>query len=163
MGSLRDQLLKAKLIDKKKARQAEHEAKRKKKELGKKGIDKETSRKKEAFDARERERREQDREREKKRKLEKEAQTGIHRLRDICQKGIIREKGRATRQFHFVTRDGRISYTMVSDEMDRRLEAGSVAIVENPGTEPLEYVVVTNDTAEKISALDPESVRFLNR
>jgi len=51
----------------------------------------------------------------------------------------------------------------ISEEQAQLLESGRLAIVERPEPGAIEHSLVPSETAEKILALSPKSVRFFNR
>jgi uncharacterized protein YaiL (DUF2058 family) len=72
----------------------------------------------------------------------------------------VREETLGEEQFFFTLRDGRVRRLFVSPATVARLEAGSLAIVENG--EPEKHVLVEAGAVDPIRALDPEAVRFHN-
>jgi len=67
------------------------------------------------------------------------------------------------RAFFFMTRKGRLRRWEISEEQAQLLESGRLAIVERPEPGAIEHSLVPSETAEKILALSPKSVRFFNR
>jgi hypothetical protein len=62
-----------------------------------------------------------------------------------------------------MTRKGRLRRWEISEEQAQLLESGRLAIVERPEPGAIEHSLVPSETAEKILALSPKSVRFFNR
>jgi RNA recognition motif-containing protein len=84
------------------------------------------------------------------------------RLREMALESSLKETGFGARRFYFVTRENRIPFLDLSDELAGRLERGLAAIVEIPGDGVDDYTVVPRAVAETMRSVDPESVRFLN-
>ena len=164
MGSLRDELLKAKLLSEKDVQRLKHEQRVEKKTLGREGLEL-----KKASEAAERKREEAERrERDRKRELERQETRAREelrfKLRDLALSGQLRDGIAGTRRFYFVARNGRIPFLEVSQEAGKDLEDGRLAVVEVPAKAgPTQHVLVPREIAERMAALEPESVRFLNR
>lgn len=165
MANLRDQLLKAGLIDKATKQQADtaDRRKRKKKKKKKKGTetDKEAERLK-AYDARIATQAEENRAREAARQAQHEDHERRNQLRNLVRSGAERALKPGNRRFCFVSRKRRIQWLYVSEETSEKLERGALAIVEQPVDEEEPFVLVPRATAERISALDREAIRFWN-
>ncbi len=84
------------------------------------------------------------------------------RIQKMVEDGSLKETGFGARRFYFVTRDKRIPFLDLSDELTGRLEKGQAAIVEVPGSEEDDYTIVPRSVALQMQTIDPESVRFLN-
>jgi RNA recognition motif-containing protein len=84
------------------------------------------------------------------------------RLREIVLEASLKETGFGARRFYFVTRENRIPFIDISEELCGRLEKGMAAIVEVPDQDAEEYTVVPRGLAQRIRSVDPEAVRFLN-
>jgi len=65
--------------------------------------------------------------------------------------------------FHFVTRKGRIRRLELSPAQVKRLEEGTLAIVERPEPAQIEHSLVPAATAEEMLRLSQTSVRFYAR
>ena len=61
-----------------------------------------------------------------------------------------------------MTREGKIPYLDVSDEIGRGLERGEFAICEMPGASPEEFVLLDAGHAQRVRAIDAGVVRFFN-
>lgn len=161
MGSLKDQLRKANLISKKKAKQLAHEQRVKRKKLGKDGLQAEQEKLEEARKLEQQRARKRAKEREAALRKQREEREQHARLRDLVKNAYLSKFG-GPRRFFFVTRDRKVPYLEVSDDMGRRLESGRCAIVEAPSDLPDDFAIVPRDVAEKIQAIDRRAVLFLN-
>ena len=163
MQNLRDQLLKAKVIDRKTKKKADQTAKTAKRKKGHRTIAAEEEQRTQAFEERRESQRAEDRRREERRQKKQLAAEKRYRLRDIVERGIIHEGRRGRRRFHFVARTGRIPYFEVAEEVAAQLERGSAAVVEMPMATPGTHEVVTAAAAGELAKSDREAVRFWNR
>lgn len=84
------------------------------------------------------------------------------KLREMVAESSLLETGFGARRFYFVTREGKMPFIDISDELTSRLEKGIASIVEVPMEKNEEYTVVPRSVAVQMQAFDPESVRFLN-
>ncbi|HHI81190.1 MAG TPA: DUF2058 family protein [Planctomycetes bacterium] len=163
MGSLFDELKKAKLIDKKKAKQLAHESRvAKKKKGGGRGEELEIRQKREAFEAKKREEAERKRQESKRLQAGKKRQAELAALKQKIQSQAIGEELRGERRFFFVDEEGFIPFLAVSASTGLRLEAGELGIVRDPSKAYLAYCIVPRDVALSCKRLIPEWCRFLN-
>ncbi len=163
MGSLFDELKKAKLIDKKKAKQLAHESRvAKKKKGGSRGEDLEKQKKREAFEAKKREEAERKRVEAKRLQEGKERKAAIAALRQQIQSTSLGVESRGPRRFYFVDEEGFVPYLSVSPSAGARLEAGELGIVRDPSRGSLGYCIVPRDVALRCKRLVPAWCRFLN-
>ncbi|MFC1889599.1 DUF2058 family protein [Thermodesulfobacteriota bacterium] len=166
MKSLKDQLLAKKIVDRKQVRRAEHEERLRRKSIGREGLEAERRRAREAAEATQRDTRKRDKARESKRQAELRAQEEESRqavrVEDLAASGAIREGVEGERRFFFKARSGRVPSLNVSETMEARLVSGRAAIVELSEGATVRWVIVGRSTADKILAIDPEAVRFLN-
>ncbi len=65
--------------------------------------------------------------------------------------------------FYFVTRKGRLRRLELSEAQAKALEEGRLAVVERQEPAQIEHSLVPPETAEKMHALFPKSVRFFNK
>lgn len=151
MSSFADELMKAGLINKKKAKQLKHEQRVDRKEN--KGSTFQEEQQKAEQERKEKERLQKEEER--KRREQKEKQD---RLRNLAQANKINTSGPI--RHYFVTRDQKILYLEVHSEMNNQLIRGTHAIVEVFQTN--EHVIVPRAIAQKMGEVDLETVRFLN-
>jgi hypothetical protein len=84
------------------------------------------------------------------------------RIQKMVEEASLKETGFGARRFYFVTRDNKIPFLDLSDELTGRLEKGQAAIVELPGNDVDDYTIVPRSVARQMQSIDPESVRFLN-
>ncbi len=84
------------------------------------------------------------------------------RIRKMVEESSLKETGFGARRFYFVTRENKIPFLDLSDELTGRLEKGQAAIVEVPGEVVVDYTIVPRAVARQMQSIDPESVRFLN-
>jgi uncharacterized protein YaiL (DUF2058 family) len=165
MADLRDQLLRAGLVDQKAKQQADTAArrKRKKKDKTKKGHLAQEEQRRQAFEARLAAEAEENRRREAERHQEREARELRNRVANLAGTWAVRESRPGPRRFCFVTRTQKLNWLDVSAELGWKLELGQLAIVERPGDADEPHAVVPARIAGRIERLDPECVRFWNR
>lgn len=166
--SIKDEFERAKLISKKDSRHLEHEARVERKRLGNDGVYlQEKQRQKEIQQKLDEQRlrdqqiaREQAEERlEKERSREKEREK--IKIEDLIKNAQFEEYG--PRKFFFVTRNKKIPYICVSDNLGEKLERGIAGIIEYPTPNGSEFAIVNRQCVERILDIDPEAVRFFNR
>ncbi len=158
--SLKEELLKAKLINKKQLKQIEHEQRLERKQLGKEGLqEKETARAQEIDQKRE-EQRKRDQELAQQQKEVRSEKEKAARIQEAIQTGKVEEQYTGTRKFYFVAQDGKIPFFLLNDKTAEKLERGAIAIVEYPARE---FVLVHKSSAEKLRNLDENIVRFYQR
>lgn len=169
MQNLRDKLLKAGVVSEKDVEEAERKKRDERPrpaarvrpaaaQPGSPGSEEERQRR-EAFAARAAELAEE-RRKEAARRAEAQMQSErAHAVRRLVEEHRIREKaGEAS--FHFVKRSGKIGKLLLSPETAKLLEAGSAALVEDPG-QP-EPAVLPSAAAQRVYAIDPRAIRFWN-
>lgn len=161
--SLRDQLLKAGLVDKKAVARANREAKEARRDdQGHRQRQKQAQREAEARAAAEREARL--REKAEARRAREEAREAAERSVRVLQ--IVRAnavRGRGTVPFHMIGADGRtVHRLMVSEPIAFKLRCGELAVAEAPagGGRAAELVVVSLRGAQRLAEVAPEAVRF---
>ncbi|MBN1551630.1 DUF2058 family protein [bacterium] len=158
MGSLRDELLKAKFITKKEAKKAKREAREKQKQHGPESTEMQQYRKSRNYKEDLLAKADLDRQMEKKRQEEHEEPEKTHRLNHIIQSGRIVEGRNGKYRFHYVTRTGHIPFIEVTPQLSLLLEHGDAAIVEYPDETKVE--IISRDAARKINLLDSRRIRF---
>jgi hypothetical protein len=65
--------------------------------------------------------------------------------------------------FHFVTRKGRLRRLELSEAQAKLLEEGQLAVVERQEPAQIEHSLVPPETAERMMAIFPKSVRFFSK
>jgi uncharacterized protein YaiL (DUF2058 family) len=163
MQSMKDQLLKARLVDKKHVRKVEHEERERRKKLGREAIEQEKTLLKKELEEKERRRKEEQQHLNRLRKEEEAARGGVQRMRSLVLGSSLLKHGFGTEPFHFVASNGSLPCLEVSREMAARLETGKAAVVELPGERFPEFHVVPADVAEQVRRAAPDAVRFWNR
>ncbi|RME44330.1 MAG: DUF2058 family protein [Deltaproteobacteria bacterium] len=162
MGSLRDELLKAKIVSRKEARKAAHEARVRRKELGREGIEAERKAAEERRKTEEAKRKAAERKRVRREQAARAEHERQNRLKTIIRNGMLPDIPSGPRRFYFVAMDGKIPFLQIAESVATRLERGELAIVEAPEFSPDGFVLVTREAAGKIAEIDPERVRFSN-
>lgn len=162
MADLRDALKNSGLISEKKARKIANEERARRKKLGGRGVDDEKQTRAREQTARESERRAADRAREQSRREEEERRASVAQVAQLLREHAVTRGASGPRRFHFVTRDRKIPFLEVAEEVGRGLESGRFAICDVPFATPEDFVLVPAEIARKAQRTDPECVRFLN-
>lgn len=163
MKDLKSQLLKAKLVDKKRMRKSEHQERVRRKKLGKQGVLEEKAlREKERGEKARQRKLEQQRQNQLRKQAEEERKAG-QRAEDLLAGADILDPGFGSRRFNFVASDGSIPCLEVSEAVAIRLDKGSAAIVEVPRDGKPTFLIVPAEVAERLLQRDPVAVRFWNR
>lgn len=160
MGSLQDELMKARLVDKKQRKKAAHEKRVHQSKVGREGLEKEKQEKELRCQAQAEEKRTKDRELDTERQKAREAEGGENRLKSLISGALLRGGTGGPRRFCYVNRRNRVPFLEVSDDSARRLTRGDLAIIE---TEDGKVGLVPGTAAREIVELDSEVVRFWNR
>ena len=163
MSDLRDELRKAGLVSAKQLRQAKHQERVHRKEVGPEGLASERAAVDQAFQRQQEERRQQDREREEALRRRQEELQRNEALRTGIRGGWMREATSGARRLYFVVDGGRVTYLDLSDGAMRRLLGGSAAIAETRGAVRGEFCVVDGHAAQALAREHPEVIRFWNR
>lgn len=157
MQNLRDKLLKAGLVSEKQAQEAERDQRQPRKHREREAKESaEERQRREAFAAREAELGE-----ERRREAAKVAEARMQserarRLRQLVEAHRLEIGGEL--QFHYVKRSGKIGRLAVGVELQKMLESGAAAVVDDPG-QP-EGAVVPAEAARKVYEVDKEAIRF---
>lgn len=130
LGNLRNQLLKAGLVDKKQKVQADTQDRREKKQKGADQLAAEQEAKQRAFEEQKAAEAEAQRQAEAVRQAERAQAELENRVRSICDRWAVRPTRPGQRRFYYVQRSGRIAYLLVSDAVLDQLLVGALAIVE---------------------------------
>jgi len=166
MADLRDQLLRAGLIDKKSKQQADTAARRKKKKKKKKKKGSSVSdeeRRRQAYEEQLATEAEENRRRERERHRDQDVHEREQRVSNLAGAWAVREQKPGPRRFCFVTREQRITWFDLSAPLALQLELGAMAIVDRPGDPDEPYAIVPRNIAEQISQIDPQHIRFWNQ
>lgn len=163
MGNLKDELLKKGLTSDKRARQLAHEEKARKNVIGRQGVEEERRTAEDERLSKEKSRRESDRQRELQRQQEETARAAQFGLAQLITSNAVTQGMRGPRRFHFVTRDRKIPFFDLSDDVGKQLELGSLAICEVPRTDPEQFAVIPAETANRVRESAPELIRFQNQ
>lgn len=157
--SLKDELLKAKVISKKEVNKIEHEQRVERKKIGAEAIKQQEIERHQEIEKKMQEQRQQNREIAKQQTQEKQ---GL-RAEEIVKAGQIDEHG--NRKFYFVARNCKIPHLSISDTMAEKIERGAVAIVEMPSTNGglAEFYIVNRQSAERLLEIDANLVRVFNK
>jgi uncharacterized protein YaiL (DUF2058 family) len=158
--SLKDELYKAKLINKKQVRQLEHEDRVEKKKLGKEGMKEKEEKRLHAIEEQQEEQKKRDQSLAKEQKQQMTEKERQARIEDIISNGKIAEGSAGNRKFYFVAKNGKIPFLFVTDRLVEDLQRGVAAIVEYGGSGLGEFVIVNAPSAQKIHALAPDMIRF---
>ncbi|MGE3538542.1 MAG: DUF2058 family protein [Candidatus Tectimicrobiota bacterium] len=164
MPDLRDQLLKAGLINKGQQKQVELEKRRERKQL-KKGQAEELAlaQQRQAYEAKLEAQRQEDRQRAAQQREAHEAREKLLRLRHIIDYWKLSEEPSGTRRWYFVTRHNVVKYLYVSSQQALRLSTGMLAVAERPDErEETRYVLLERDAVDLLQRVDPTYLRFHN-
>ncbi len=160
MGSLRDALRKANLIDEKDAKKVAHEERVRRKELGHEGLRDERRQ----AEAAARQRAEEDREAQRAAAAAAREHAApaevLAMARDLVLAHQVRSGIKGNRRFHFVTRSDTIAFMEVDPGAGRALESGELAIVEVPGERIETFAVMKGSAVRRLRELQPELLRF---
>jgi uncharacterized protein YaiL (DUF2058 family) len=163
MSDLRDELRKAGLVSPKQVRQAKHQERVHRKDVGAEGLAAERAAGDEEFRRQQEEKRRKDREREGSLRQEQAERQREEGLRARIRGGWMREATSGARRFYFVVEGGRVTYLDLSDGAVRRLLGGGAAIAESRGAVRGEFCVIDGQTALALSREHPGVIRFWNR
>ncbi|MBN2384691.1 DUF2058 family protein [bacterium] len=162
MGSLRDQLLKAGLVDPKQVKKARHEERQKRKNEGVRQLEHEKKLKEQEW---------QDRQSQQKADQQHQAsvqqqvlqdQQAEHQVRNLIKTSTIGPHWAGNKRFYFTTRNNTISYLAVSEPVAAKLERGEIAIVEAFSDEQDSYVPISAQGARRLGELESDRIRFFN-
>jgi uncharacterized protein YaiL (DUF2058 family) len=158
MQNLRDKLLKAGLVTEKQANESAREQKAPKQphRAREQALSKEEQERREAFAVREAELSEERRKEAAKIAEARMQSDRARRLRQLVESHRVADKGEVS--FHYVRRSGKIGRLDVSLELQKKLESGAAAVVEDPRSP--DCAVVMADAAKRIYQVDPQAIRF---
>ncbi len=150
MGSLQEELMKARLVDKKQRKKAAHEKRVHQSKVGREGLEKEKQEKERRLQAEAEAKRARDRQIDEERKKALEEASSGNRLNSLIAEATFQGFGGA-RRFCYVNRSNRVPFLEVSDDAARRLTRGELAIIE---TEDGKVGLVPGAAAREIAELD---------
>jgi uncharacterized protein YaiL (DUF2058 family) len=159
MGSLQEELMKARLVDEKQRKKAAHEKRIHQSTVGREGLEKEQQEKEHRLQAEAKAKRTRDRQVDEERKKALEEASSGNRLKSMIADATLMGFG-GPRRFCYVNRSNRVPFIEVNDDAARRLTRGELAIIE---TQDGKVGLVPGAAAREIVELDSETVRFWNR
>lgn len=163
MGDMREQLLKAGLVSKKRARQAAHQERLHRTEVGHDGIAAEKEERDRRFLEEQEQKRRLDQERERLRREEAAQVEKDRTLARAIRTGWIRDAGGGNRRYYFEAGGGRITYLDLSDQAVRRLNSGTAAVVRTCGAVRGEFCLVDANCASSLVRDFRDAVCLWNR
>jgi len=163
MSDLREQMLKAGLVNAKDVKQAKHQDRVHRKEVGHEGIQAERQKTEQEFRQEQEARRRaaQQAEAERKRRAAEEEREAA--LRRRIRSGWMRDATGGNSRFFFVCDGVRITYLDLADQAVRRLHSGTAAIVSSQGAVRGEFCVVDGPTAASLLRDHREVILYWNR
>lgn len=159
MGSLQEELMKARLVDKKQRKKAAHEKRVHKSAVGQEGLEKERLENERQRLAQAEEKRLKDQTLDAERQKARDAADDENRLPALISGALLKGGTGGPRRFCYVNRRNRVPFLEVNDDVARRLTRGELAIIE---TEDGKVGLVPGAAAREIAELDKEIVRFWN-
>lgn len=156
--SIKDELLKAKLISKKDLKRLEHEERLERQKLGKDGLAEKKRQEEATVQEKQKAKKERDKEIARATNEVREEKERETRIENIVKQGMTVEGLNGNRKFYFVATTGSIPFLWVTEELAKKLEFGNAAIVETKSSGS--FVVVNKKSAEQILQISPELVRF---
>ncbi|UCF67963.1 MAG: DUF2058 family protein [Acidobacteriota bacterium] len=162
MGNLRDERVKKGVVDPKRARQAAHEQKARQKKLGPKAVAAERDQRQQDHQTARRQQREADRARAREQRQAELQREALAQAGQLTREHALSAGVRGPRRFHFVTREGKIPFLDVAEQIAERLRRGALAICQIPGTSPERFAIVPADVARKIAEINADLVLFHN-
>ena len=159
MSDLREQLRKAGLVSDKQVRQAKHQERLHRKEVGQSGLAEEKAEAERRLRAEREAMRARDREREQQRKAREAEAEQAEALRRRIRAGWIRDATGGSRRFFFEVGEGRITYLDLNEQAVRRLQNGTAAVAETRGAVRGEFCLVDGNAAASLARDHPEVIR----
>ena len=162
--SLREELLKAKLINKKQLKKIEHEERLEKKQLGREGVKQKEEKRFAEIEQKLLEQRKKDKELAKEQQKEEQEKQKISQISDIILQNRLSDKSAGNNKFYFVAANGKMPFLLLSDSVCEKLERGQAAIVEWKIEQSNDdFFIVDHDCINKLRCLSPDIVRFCNK
>jgi hypothetical protein len=162
MGSLKDELLKSKVVSKKDVKRSDHEDRVRKKEVGREEVRKEKEKFSQEIVAKKEEKKKKDRGREEVKRSEKEGKEKVLRLERKVRENAVPQAFFKAKRYHFLAGNGGLPYLEVSDENARRLELGKLAVIEIPQEKCSEFFIVPEGIAREVRSALTDWVRVFN-
>ena len=159
-ASISDQLLKMGLVDEKQAKKAKHQQRQDNKKKGRRGVEAARMDRRAALEANRQNASQKDRARELERQEQSNRHAEQHRILQIVQSGTVKGRTGGRKRFYYDSRDGRVPYLEVSDEVVEGLENGKMALAEEPEGR---ISIIESQSAERIAELDPMWLALWNR
>ncbi len=153
MSDLRKALKQAGVVSAKQVRQAQHDDRVRRKELGEEGLAAERRQKDEAHQAEEAQRKSADAEREKRQRSEREAAARLARLQELLRSHDLAPRGAGPVRFYFTLPDERIFFLDVSDALARRLAQGDAAIIDGQGVLDRDFGIIPGKVAVELERI----------
>jgi uncharacterized protein YaiL (DUF2058 family) len=158
LGNLADALLKAGVANKQAAHKAHVEKRSEEKALGKEGLAHREAELREATE----EQRKQQIDAARAREDMKRDKDAFESTRALIKAHI--ESGGGNKRWFYVSRDGRIPFMDVADDVLRKLADGEAGVVESLGATDAEHVVVSGrQTLAALADFNADLVRFWNK
>jgi uncharacterized protein YaiL (DUF2058 family) len=159
--SLKDELLKANLINKKQLKQLEHQERVEHKKIGREGAQEKKQQQQQAVEEQQKAKRQRDQQQAKVDNEERAVKEKQARVEDIVRQGRIQQGVFGNRKFYFVSRSRKIYFLSIQDAFSEKLEHGDAAIVEiKQPSGYLDFVVVNQQAASQLMTLQPDIVCF---
>ena len=163
MGSLFDELKKSKLIDEKRARQLAHETRiERQRQGGDLAQDASLQQQAAEFEQRKLLERQHNREIERARREKLEEKEHLAGIKQLVQSRALGDEAAGPRRWHFESVSGTLPFLPVNEATARRLQAGELGIVTDPGCSWPHYVLVPREVALALGRVNSASVRFLS-
>lgn len=156
--SLKDELLKANLINKKQLKKIEHEQRVERSKNGYAKMQQKQEERIQQIEQKQEEQKKRDQELAEKKNKEQKQKEYNARIQDTISHGLC-EISNGNRKFYFIQQNKKIPCLLISDMQGEKLEQGQLAIIEFPINE---FCLVQRTTAQKLQSFAPEIVRFLN-
>jgi uncharacterized protein YaiL (DUF2058 family) len=143
-------------------RQAKHEERVRRTELGEEGLEAERRRHAEELLAEEAARKQAQAERTQAEREEHEAASRGTRLEGILRANDLAAREAGQSRFYFTLSDGEIVFVDVADTLARRLAMGDAAIVDGRGILQREFAIVSGKVAVELEAIDRSRILMWN-
>ncbi len=162
MSDLRKALQEAGLVSEKQIRQAKHQERVERKDLGQEGLAAQRRQREAEQLAELAQKREADRQRNEARLEEKAAEGGRGRVTSLLREESLIEREAGPKRFYFALPDGRITFLEVSPGLARRLTQGDAAIVDAAGVIKAGFTAVSGKAAVELERLDRKRILMWN-